>query len=407
MGILSPPPTYPCETMKIQVMCDQSKEHCSSKLLNGEGESVPIVSMSRAFEDIDNLKACLNDMTRDSQEVGESYHNDHKPDLSSPDDDGDELVKSDHSSMNLLPDCEFKDSKHRKTAISVQNSISEAPPPNGLSQEGHDITFQNVALIDSDKNHYQDQCDHFPSDHVTSSAQTEISPFDTQDIAVDVGDSDSARFSRVLENISLPLLYIPTTKQLIAQEEQASNLSAHNSDSHNIPEILCREHLSEDVASENFKIDFDSVENHSLGILATPSSLSSCGTTNALLSPNSNSEFSVSVFNQDSFNSPDYLRPCDIPSTSHFFADNVSLSSVSTGTDFSVSAFSVNDDFGVGENRSLSHALVNEDSAFMDINLHSRNSYDTSHKGSSLENSHADINPPTVSDSKKGLSSFK
>lgn len=180
----------------------------------------------------------------------------------------------------------------------------------------------------------------------------------TQDMPVAVAGGNGNRFSKVLENIPQPLLYIPTTKQLVAggNGQGCSRSSA---------EEFCN---GSDVGSCNGDPEmFES--NRQVSPESHPHDL-------ALGHGDS---FGPKDMDQITLNSVEGLLP-HIHSVDSFHkvsTDASSLSSISTGTDFSVSAMSLGEDYLGAESKSVS--LETEDMGFMEVNLHSRNSYERGH----------------------------
>ena len=224
------------------------------------------------------------------------------------------------------------------------------------------------------------------------------------DLPLDVGAN--SKFSKVLENISLPLLYIPTTKQLVSGSHET-----HPDDNCSTSATLTdKEYLS--VSVDRLGSIHGSEQN-----LNSPNSLSS----NTLLMPPSSSsssmhkahstqEFSASV---PQFPDLDHLHSAESFTSfaQHIefgvsnFGDDSSLSNVSTGTDFSISAMSMGGEEGAGgysDTKSLSLSQhVTDETLFMDINLHTRNSYDQNRKSASLDSKLKDQHIPLSQAAKK------
>ncbi|KAK0057348.1 TBC1 domain family member 12 [Biomphalaria pfeifferi] len=210
------------------------------------------------------------------------------------------------------------------------------------------------------------------------------SPKFTDDLPVELGKS--ARFSKVLENISLPLLYIPTTRQLVKSNDVSSN------------------HTDLPIVHTDFKHlcvpdkDYSCNESES----ASSNQDLSCS---ELLSPRSpmHKAYSAQEFHYSADSDRYTLHSVDsFPGFQHnfepshyLFADNSSLSSVSTGTDFSVSAVSVGEDFTVDSKN------ISDEALFMDINLHSRNSFDKGGNSSSLDSGYGERKAPQFQAAKK------
>ncbi|KAK7488322.1 hypothetical protein BaRGS_00020481 [Batillaria attramentaria] len=205
----------------------------------------------------------------------------------------------------------------------------------------------------------------------------------TEDVPVDVGASN--RLSSVLENISLPLLYLPTTRQIVNGDKSPGSVnSASGADA---PKEG-GEQFSRDggFTGETFPHECNGSE--ILSTSQTPVS-ETPGSMFHTVSSSTSSDFDrlradpdqVTLNSVESFTS----NTLSFDPTARLYTDTSSLSSISTGTDFSVSAVSIGDDYGESK-----HALCDvEDGTFMDVNLHGRNSYEAS-KNSSLDSGFED-----------------
>ncbi|GFS07433.1 TBC1 domain family member 14 [Elysia marginata] len=223
----------------------------------------------------------------------------------------------------------------------------------------------------------------------------------TDDISVDVGSCSG--FSKVLENISLPLLYIPTTKQLVKNDNQnkspanleigASSLASCDpqivihGDSASTGQILGA--VCNGIHSSNSNLDLSTSELLPCSLLPKAQSAQEFQHLSKLAESDRVTLHSVDSY--PGFQSGAEQNPFNL------FADNSSLSSVSTGTDFSVSAVSVGDDFAFDCGRDPT-----DESLFTDVNLNSRNSYDAAqNKSSSLDSGYGDKKPPDFTAAKK------
>ncbi|GFN83403.1 TBC1 domain family member 14 [Plakobranchus ocellatus] len=222
----------------------------------------------------------------------------------------------------------------------------------------------------------------------------------TDDVSVDIGSS--GRFSKVLENISLPLLYIPTTKQLVKSNTQSQTSDDRFGASSHIaceppivihvdPDSPGQAHsaLCNGLQSANSTLDLSSAE--LLPHSPIPKAYSAQEFQHISKLTDSDRLTLHSVDSYPGFHSNAEQNPYNL------FADNSSLSSVSTGTDFSVSAVSVGEDYGIECGREPA-----DEALFIDVNLNSRNSYDTAqNKSSSLDSGYGDKKPPDFTAAKK------
>ena len=249
-------------------------------------------------------------------------------------------------------------------------------------------------------------------EQVTASIQSGllISPSSlTQDVPVEMG-SDNKRISSVLESLDLQLVYIPATHQLVTAKPQesftnGSNESADNScgtspyersrdtETAKFDSGLSSDYKSDSSLSTPTKMATDTISLHSVTILS-PASLddsSSICETDCL----------IKIKEPDQLTCDSSEFECNFPrintndSLLRTFTDASSLSSLSTGTDFSVSAASLDD----GE---TGMCIDTGDGGFMEINLHSRNSYERA-KNPSQDSGFEDR---SVKPKRKGLSAF-
>ena len=247
------------------------------------------------------------------------------------------------------------------------------------SDSGAEDTLSDAEVVDSSVTR---QNLSVPSGHL----MTPKSP--TDNLPVDVGDGEG--FSKALEKLSLPLLYLPTTKQLIAGGSDGTlDQKAPNSDS--VGEYC--EQKSPNPRSESLLSSHVFLNPSQPDLHKVPSSEE--------FPSSSYSNFPdtdrLTLHNSDSF-------PSILFDTNLLNSDNRSLSSVSTGTNFSVSNLSIGDDV---ESRSFPHAITDE-TLFMDINLDARNSFDTSRPSTLLNGKLHDQNIPlSQTVKKKPLSGFK
>lgn len=177
----------------------------------------------------------------------------------------------------------------------------------------------------------------------------------TQDVSVNVNTPDSNRLSRVLENI--PLVYIPTTKQLGLMGD-TSHLCQQSvkSDSGSIPSSSCKN------AIDSVGVDEHKVYRHCESVSINEDE-QDCG------SACRQSDGVVAGVNQIR---TELCSDSDQKIDKADAASFTSVSSISTGTEVSLSTASA-----LEEAIDLKNVPVEgEDSEFMEINLHSRNSYE-------------------------------
>lgn len=229
----------------------------------------------------------------------------------------------------------------------------------------------------------------------------------TQDVPVEMG-SDNKRISSVLESLDLQLVYIPATHQLVAAKAHDSVTANENKECENksngISKDVSGSFKNEGGLSPDYKSD---------STLSTPTKMATTDSSSlnsvTILSPTSLDD-SSSICETDcliKIKEPDQLTcdssefECNFPrintndSLLRTFTDASSLSSLSTGTDFSVSAASLDD----GE---TGMCIDTGDGGFMEINLHSRNSYERA-KNPSQDSGFEDR---SVKPKRKGLSAF-
>ena len=226
----------------------------------------------------------------------------------------------------------------------------------------------------------------------------------TQDIPVKMG-SDNKRISSVLESLDLHLVYIPSTHQLVAGKAQEPVTVSEN-------KTVASEKSSK-VGIEELIQSKSSLDYKSDSTLSTPTKMATTDSSSlhsfTILSP-STLDDSSSICETDcliKIKEPDQLTcdssefECNFPrintndSLLRTFTDASSLSSISTGTDFSVSAASLDE----GE---TGMCIDTGDGGFMEINLHTRNSYERA-KNPSQDSGFEDR---SVKPKRKGLSAF-
>jgi hypothetical protein len=188
-----------------------------------------------------------------------------------------------------------------------------------------------------------------------------------QELTLCVNPSNS-RLSKVLENI--PLIYIPHTKQLLAASQ-----------AYQIPAKESRPGAKGvDAVSLNQDLDPGGRLDYAGSMSADPSSQSG-------MSGITDPEFANTLTDLDTIdrlegprdtlhrtNTSGSLSRTDASSFS-------SISSISTGTDFSISAASIGDEFLDMKAKTL--VIDSDEAGFMDVNLHARNTYEKSHSHTS------------------------
>ena len=227
----------------------------------------------------------------------------------------------------------------------------------------------------------------------------------TQDIPVEMG-SDNKRISSVLESLDLHLVYIPSTHQLVAGKAHEPITATESNDTAEETEKSAKtnEELKQSKLSLDYKSDStlstptkmattDSSSLHSFTILspATLDDSSSIGETDCLIKIKEPDQLTCDSSEFES----NFPRINTNDSLLRTFTDASSLSSLSTGTDFSVSAASLDE----GE---TGMCIDTGDGGFMEINLHSRNSYERA-KNPSQDSGFEDR---SVKPKRKGLSAF-
>ena len=193
-----------------------------------------------------------------------------------------------------------------------------------------------------------------------------ISPLSlTQDLPIKVGKDDNC-LSSVLENIPTPLVYLPNTRQLVAEP------STENGDSKSLSSCDVNNATTETVQNEGS--DDDTVSICDKWKLINLQDTSSIGETDSLLRLKDPDQLTCNSFDLDG--SLHRVQTGD--SLLRTFNDASSLSSLSTCTDFSVSAVSMGDDASDGTGMCLDTG----DGNFIEVNLHSRNSFERSKNNS-------------------------
>ncbi|XP_052248979.1 TBC1 domain family member 14-like [Dreissena polymorpha] len=360
-------------------MCEESHIKPMSGMLHNEDADIMIVKVFDNNEDAEELKSKLKDMTVNGNATS-SFESD---------------TNDNH------------DEKQRKTP---SRSVSGSDEFLCLSTEtlidnpdGHDLSaIHNVSEV---MQYYQKTRDgsgqgsnnNSPSQNkVVTTSMTKVSSgllISPNSLAGEVHidtSENKQRMSAVLESLDLQLFYIPTTQQLVATKKtDSTHTKLHATQSDNV--------LARTTKLDDCETDSSGYASGKSNSLERPGSGSPIKMATSDSSPvHSISEFlsSKSSFKDDtsSLNESDCLIKiheaanstidnsefmCAFPrintneSLLRTFNDASSLSSLSTGTDFSISAASLDDYYdGTG------HCIDTGDGGFMEVNLHTRNSFE-------------------------------
>ncbi|XP_045190087.1 TBC1 domain family member 12-like [Mercenaria mercenaria] len=349
-------------------------------------EEIVTVSIFNNNDDVDSLKARLKEISAqdvENVEEGNSYL------LSETRQDtecnGSSSLSHQEAEVHYMSDNSVEQTDSlclsTETLIDSADSTSRHLPKEQNEESGLKAEFQKPRhLFES----HSDSVIAHSNNMVTMSTTKVtsgllISPTSlTQDVHVTMKD-EKQRMSAVLDSLDLHLVYIPTTQQLVATKktdtQTAISDSAESSRNGKIDESETESsgYKSNDtsgiVRSNSSPVKMsDSSSVHSIQFLS-PGNLddnSSVNETECLIrirDPDGNScDNSDFVCN--------FPRTCTNDSLLRTFTDASSLSSLSTGTDFSISAASLDDGEGTG------HCIDTGDGGFMEINLHSRNSFE-------------------------------
>lgn len=270
--------------------------------------------------------------------------------------------------------------------------------------DGCDICDQDVELGEQKNDETRSISDQYSeTSNDSTSSQVKcgvvISPVSlTQDLPVDVKSEN--KLSSVLE--TLPLVYIPTTHQLLAGNREESNCSKTNGFKNEDSQVKHSQSLSDIDSSQStstetiLNCDYNDCEItddqfRSLNINLETSSL---GETDSLLRLKEADQLTCHSFEIDT----SLHRSNTGDSLLRTFNDASSLSSLSTCTEFSISAASIGEDGTEGTGLCIDTG----DGGFMEINLHSRNSYERS-KNTSQDSG---IDDRGAKPKRKGISGF-
>jgi hypothetical protein len=354
-----------------------------------EDEEILTVSIFNNNEDIESLKARLKDVSfqqNDSDEEDgrflstESFpgtQENKSPGLTNSEDENqcisDYSVENDSlclstetliDSLDVISSMKSTSQSHeessRKSKLTVHRHMFESHSDSYIGHSNNMVTMSTTK--------------------VTSGLL--ISPSSlTQDVHITMKE-DKHRMSAVLDSLDLHLVYIPGTQQLVARKTEsdypAVNLNgATDTCERNGKSDETETDSSGYVSSGHCTL----IKSSSSPVKMSDSSSSkniqflSSGTLDDSSSVNeSDCLIHIKEPDEGSCDNSDFV--CNFPRTGtndsllRTFTDASSLSSLSTGTDFSVSAASLDDGEGTG------HCIDTGDGGFMEINLHSRNSFE-------------------------------
>lgn len=391
MGKSFPQPLTPStfqmpSTMRFQVMSEQRKDSPAPGIYNGETDFMTGIAIN--FEDVDSLK---------SQKKGDNAHMGFV-DLRNTDDSNVVQENNDSDKVSTSHGLGNDVASHFPFSARSNDHFEDADASLSISSDSHIKSLDNhlnKIVIKSEQNSVSNGgCSLSMSTCITDAKNNSFPQYGkvmpsttfTDDLPVDLGTS--ARFSKVLENISLPLLYIPTTKQLVKSNGASPEpLLTDSSNVHTDFKLLYtpdRDYSCNESESASSTLDLSSSE-----LLSPHSPMHNAHSAQEFHCVSESDRFTL--HSVDSFHGFHH----NFEPSQYLFADNSSLSSVSTGTDFSVSAVSVSEDHP-GEN-----CNPTDESIFMDINLHSRNSFDKGYNSSSLDSGYGDKRAPQFQAAKK------
>ncbi|XP_041368705.1 TBC1 domain family member 12-like [Gigantopelta aegis] len=386
------------ERMTLGVMCEDLDDTALSEMRETKCENendIRTINLFEHFEDVDALKSRVqNAMTgtasreqvTDTETINIGDGDQENTLKSTSNCNGDEVnhlqcsqTHCDRTDCNEDPD---------RAGTWVQTPLSDRI----VSDSGETLDTQTMVKY---KNGNYSSCSKIPSGIKSGLVMSPITL--TQDMPVSVANSN--RFSRVLENMPLPLIYIPTTKQLVSGQNNADNCNQNcvgldsgvcideaNGTADCVMGLVCNgsdiDDLTQNISNINFNSTFGNGKCESTKGETTCKSLDV--DTRTCKDPDQLTLHSVD---------------CLIPQPGErLYTDVSSLSSVSTNTDFSVSAASLGEEYS--EAKSMSYET--EEAGFSDINLYSRNSYERT-ENMSQENSADDKG---AKPKKGGISSF-
>lgn len=375
-----------------------------------EGEEILTISIFNNNDDVDVLKARLKEISANDEDENEEedrkfLSSESRKDLdhngsSSCDEFGETRFTSDNSVV------EPTEMLCLSTETLIDNVESVTVPSDSFGKMEH--KSETEPPLQKPRHLFESRSDSVlsHSNHSVSMSTTKvtsgllISPSSlTQDVHVSMKE-DKQRMSAVLDSLDLHLVYIPTTQQLVAKKSETSNGGNDSSDTG----------IKNGKTDENETDSSGYISNGGNNVTkASPVKMSDTSSVHSirLLSPGNvddnssvnESECLIRVRDVDNniCDTSEYV--CNFPrndSLLRTFTDASSLSSLSTGTDFSISAASLDDGEGTG------HCIDTGDGGFMEINLHSRNSYERG-KNPSQDSGFED---KTIKPKRKGISGF-
>ncbi|KAL3863850.1 hypothetical protein ACJMK2_005578 [Sinanodonta woodiana] len=370
------------ENTQFQDMPERTVTHPDSK---GQGEILNLNVFSNT-DDVELIKSRLRSQSANSTGSASQSSNTHNQLL-------DTLLSESvtHTKMSDIPDLE---------PFTLYSDMSDVSDSLGHSTEtlidNLDITlfhnnFEDALIHDMKTESSQSGSRLSDPNGVTSLSSLKsglvISPISlTQDIPVNMG-CDNKRISSVLESLDLQLVYLPKTKQLVAAKTVENGTAMTNG--------LCDKQQDYNKINDNTQFDGDSspdISNMSDSSptgsnTSSPTKMFQNGSLNGkllslpggledTLSMNCETDFLLKVKEPDQLTCGSSEFDIHLPrngtngSLMRTFTDASSLSSISTSTDFSVSAASLDDAEGTGL------CIDTGDAGFMEINLHSRNSFE-------------------------------
>ncbi|KAK3095375.1 hypothetical protein FSP39_013939 [Pinctada imbricata] len=329
-------------------MCDHTSNAAYSKLTeNGmcihEEDDESISSSKGVDEDgqVSNPNSCAKKLMLDQDDItlGKSVNYVH------------EKPSFHYSSNEKDNDPEAEIFRHESSSSSLENREEECIHNHNGEHSGSSQTESSNAITD------------------TMSGLV-ISPINlTQDLPIKLPSENNNKFSSVLEKIDSNLVYIPKTHQLIAESSRLNTENSELEDCETLnkvntqDDVISRTPSTETVLNNN---DCDTIEyeinGHKWKI--NPLETSSLGETDSLLRLKEPDQFTCNSLDLDTSIPPNYTGD----SLLRTFNDASSLSSLSTCTDFSVSAISIEEGSDM--------CIDTGDGGFMEVNLHSRNSYE-------------------------------
>lgn len=364
-------------------MCEDLPSVSYSDIISTESEDTMRFVDGQNDVDVDILKSRLKEKTNHDCFNGEN---------------GNEKLLSDNDSKESDASCSSEDrcDGFNSDEVSCERLNSSSSFDSTLLSD-----VENRLSHSTDDN-YQSYCETGLDPGVRLKSGLLITPITlTQDVPLDINEGSNNRLSTVLQNMQLPLVYIPTTRQLVTDKNEIERYRKY-SRSTGVSEEPClgernsgstlSEHDSNQSTSTETILNIDDIDQSSEIIKLTNVDTGSLGETDSLLRLKESDQLTCSSFDLDS----GIHRVHTGDSLLRTFNDASSLSSLSTCTDFSVSAASIDDGEGAGL------CIDTGDGGFMEINLHSRNSFERCKNGSQ----DSGIDDRGAKPKKKGISGF-